>query len=101
MPHRLVAFAALVIVTSSLRAQQALTDRLSSSGETSLIQCAPGASRTFQKSALASAWLDLRQNAPANSKVQSATSWVESVAMVPAQQTDGTANAVFRIRVAK
>ena len=101
MPHRLVAFAALVIVTSSLRAQQALTDRLSSSGETSLIQCAPGASRTFQKSALPNAWLDLRQNAPANSRSQSAPNWVESVSMVPAQQTDGTAKSVFRIRVGK
>jgi len=101
MVSRLVALAVLVIAASSLRAQQALTDKLSSSGETSLIQCAPGASRTFQKSAVASAWLDLRQNAPANSKMQSAPSWVESVAMVPSQQTDGTAKAVFRIRVAK
>jgi hypothetical protein len=103
MPHRLVAFAALVIATlSSLRAQQALTDRLSASGEMSLIQCAPGLSRTFPKGLpVASAWIDLRQNAPANSKAQSAPSWVESVAMVAAQQADGAAKSVFRIRVAK
>jgi hypothetical protein len=100
MPHRLVAFALLAIATSSLRAQQALTDRLSASGETSLIQCAPGSSRTFQKAALPNAWLDLRQNAAANSRVQTAPKWVESVAMVPAQQTDGTAKSVFRVRIA-
>ena len=102
MPHRLVAFAALVIATSSVRAQQALTDRLSASGETTLIQCAPGASRTFPKAVpVANAWIDLRQNAPANSKVQSAPKWVESVAMVGAHQTDGTAKSVFRVRLAK
>jgi hypothetical protein len=101
MPHRLAAFALVVIAASSLRAQQALTDRLSASGETSLIQCAPDAGHTFQKAALPNAWLDLRQNAAANSRVQSAPQWVESVGMVPAQQTDGTAKSVFRIRVAK
>ena len=102
MVLRLVAVALLVSAPSFLRAQQALTDRLSASGETTLIQCAPGASRTFPKALpVASAWIDLRQNAPANSKVQSAPNWVESVAMVATQQTDGTAKSVFRIRVAK
>jgi hypothetical protein len=98
---RFVAFALLLMASSSVRAQQALTDRLSASGETTLIQCAPGASHTFQKSTTESAWLDLRQNAPANSKTQTAPNWVESVTVVPAQQTDGTAKAIFRIRVAK
>src|ERR1700720_621970 len=101
MLFRSVAFALLFLASSFVRAQQALTDRLSASGETTLIQCAPGASHTFQKSTAESVWLSLLQNAPANSKTQTAPNWVESVTMVPAQQTDGTAKAIFRIRVAK
>ncbi len=101
MLPRFVALALLIMAASPLRAQQALTDRLSASGETSLIQTAPSASSTFQKSTVASAWLDLRQNAATHSKAQTAPGWVEAISMVPAQETDGTAKTVFRIRLAK
>jgi hypothetical protein len=87
---RLVAFALLVVATSSLRAQQALSDGLSPSSE-----------QASEKAAAESAWLDLRQNEAANSKVQSAPGWVEAVSMIPGQAPDGTAKTLFRIRVAK
>lgn len=53
-------------------------------------------------SAVESAWIDLRQVAPVNSKPQVAPPWIESVAIVP-QNQNGTAgpNTVFRIRVAR
>jgi hypothetical protein len=90
MPHRLVAFALLIVATSSARAQQALTDELSPSQDAILGQAIPE-----------SGWLDLRQNAPATSRTQSAPSWVEAVSMVSAQASNGAAKTVFRIRVAK
>jgi hypothetical protein len=87
---RFVAFALLVIATSSLSAQQALSDGLSPLGE-----------QASQNAAAESAWLDLRQNQAANSKVQNAPGWVEAVSMIPGQAADGTAKTLFRIRVAK
>src|SRR5256885_4710225 len=50
-----------------------------------------------------SAWLDLRQNAPRNSKPQNAPAWVEALTLLPAQATEGGANSksIFRIRVAQ
>ncbi|MDQ2868382.1 MAG: hypothetical protein M3R59_08235, partial [Verrucomicrobiota bacterium] len=46
-----------------------------------------------------SAWLDLRQNASANS-VQAAPDWVESVTLIPQEaQGDTAASTIFRIRV--
>jgi hypothetical protein len=87
---RLVAFALLVVVTSSSRAQQALSDGL-----------APSTEQASEKAPAESAWLDLRQNAPTNSRVQNAPAWVEAVSMIPGQAPDGTAKTVFRIRVAK
>lgn len=90
MPHRLVAFALLIVATSSALAQQALTDELSPSQDAILGQATPE-----------SGWLDLRQNASATSRTQSAPSWVEAVSMVSAQASNGAAKTVFRIRVAK
>ena len=47
-----------------------------------------------------SAWLDLRQHAPANSNPQAAPTWVESVTLVPIPAKPGTPErTVFRIRV--
>ena len=47
-----------------------------------------------------SAWLDLRQTAPSNSKAQSAPDWVESVTLVAAEGTEAKpTNTVFRIRL--
>ena len=49
-----------------------------------------------------SAWLDLRQNNPAHSKVQAAPAWVESVTFAPGKATtDGPAKSVFRIRLTR
>lgn len=49
-----------------------------------------------------SAWLDLRQTAPAKATPQSAPRWIESVTLVPVTNRDGTfLRSVFRIRVAK
>jgi hypothetical protein len=49
-----------------------------------------------------SAWLDLRQNNPAHSKVQAAPPWVESVSLAPGKaQPETPAKSVFRIRLTK
>ena len=49
----------------------------------------------------ASAWLDLRQNAPRNSKPQNAPPWVEALTLLPGEATEGGGNSksIFRIRV--
>src|SRR5438876_1077586 len=48
-----------------------------------------------------SAWLDLRQNAAANSNKQSPPAWVDALAMTPAPSTSSAAGkTVFRIRTA-
>ncbi|MDB6148139.1 MAG: hypothetical protein JWO45_1803 [Spartobacteria bacterium] len=90
MLHRLVAFAFLTIAaSSSLVAQEALTDGL-----------APAANApTIGQPPPSSAWLDLRQNAPAHSKPQSAPSWVEAVGLIAPQTKGSTPTTVFRIRV--
>ncbi len=48
-----------------------------------------------------SAWLDLRQNAPQNSKTQNAPTWVEALTLLPAETTETApmTKSVFRIRV--
>src|SRR5215831_8521723 len=48
-----------------------------------------------------SAWLDLRQTAPRNSKTQNVPTWVEAITLVPAETIEGgaTSKSVFRIRV--
>src|SRR5213082_1842819 len=50
-----------------------------------------------------SAWLDLRQTAPRNSKTQNAPAWVEALTLLPAETTEtgGTSKSIFRIRVAQ
>lgn len=48
-----------------------------------------------------SAWLDLRQNVPRNSKTQNTPAWVEALSLLPGQATEGgaTSKSIFRIRV--
>src|SRR5213592_5219380 len=48
-----------------------------------------------------SAWLDLRQTAPRNSKTQNAPAWVEALALLPGETTEGggISKSIFRIRV--
>jgi hypothetical protein len=49
-----------------------------------------------------SAWVDLRQNATANSTMQSAPNWVEAVTMTPAAGENGaTSKTIFRIQLAQ
>jgi hypothetical protein len=89
MFHRYVALVFLTVVTSSLTAQEALTDGL-----------APAVSTiATDQPAPTSAWLDLRQNAPAHSKPQNAPSWVEAVGMIPSQPNETKSKTTFRIRV--
>src|SRR5947209_13731624 len=72
-------------------AQEALTDALPSLAEM-IAQPIPE-----------SAWLDLRQTAPRNSKTQNAPAWVEALTLLPteATETGGTSKSIFRIRVAQ
>jgi hypothetical protein len=91
MLFRTVALALLIGATSSASAQEALTE-----GLLQPVEAKPG------EASGASAWLDFRQNGPANSTVQSAPRWVESVTMVPAPATESaTAKSIFRVRVAR
>jgi len=89
MSPRLVAFALLILATSSLRGQQAIPDSLPPS-----LEVVP------ETGVPEKAWIDLRQNAP-SSATQSAPRWVEAVAMVPEKVVDGVPKSIFRIRVAK
>jgi hypothetical protein len=61
----------------------------------------PAPADTPQQSVPESAWLDLRQNEPQNSKPQNAPPWVEALTLLPAETTEGTpmSKSVFRIRV--
>ena len=92
MLFRFVALAFFVIAATALRAQHALP---------------PAGSQILKPSQSAeaapdSAWLDLRQNNPAHSKVQAAPAWVESVTFAPGKHTtDGPAKSVFRIRLSR
>ncbi len=72
-------------------AQEALTDALPSLAEM-IAQPIPE-----------SAWLDLRQTAPRNSKAQNAPAWVEALTLLPAETTEtgGPSKSIFRIRVAQ
>ena len=81
---------AAVAGLSSLRAQEALTDGLPPAPQPGAIDASPPNS----------AWLDLRQNVPANAKPQNAPNWVESVGMIPARPNDPKGKTIFRIRVA-
>jgi hypothetical protein len=91
MLFRVIAFTLLIGAATPLPAQEAFNNALPPSANGKLGEPLP-----------ASAWLDLRQNAPGNSTPQSAPQWVEAVTLVPAQTTSGAApKSVFRIRVAQ
>jgi len=71
-------------------AQEALSEALPSPVEAATGQPTPE-----------SAWLDLRQNAPQNSKIQNAPVWVEALTLLPTETTEVApmSKSVFRIRV--
>ncbi len=92
MLFRFVALALLFVGVAALHAQQALPP--------------PGAQvlKPSQSAEAApdSAWLDLRQTKPANSKIQAAPDWVESVSFAPGKPAEGKpAQSVFRIRLTR
>src|SRR5204862_338004 len=73
-------FAIFFAAVCRVCAQEALSDALPSPAEF-IAQPFPD-----------SAWLDLRQNAPRNSKPQNAPAWVEALTLLPAQATEGGGN---------
>ena len=88
---RVAVLALLFSAASRVYAQEAFSDALPTSIDTNLGQATPE-----------SAWLDLRQSTPRNSKTQNAPAWVEAVTLSPAQSTgDMSSKSVFRIRVAQ
>ena len=87
---RIILLALLFGTVSRVYAQEAFSDALHASIETRPDQ-APAES----------AWLDLRQNAPQNSKTQEAPPWVEAVTLSATPSVgDTSSKSVFRIRVA-
>ncbi len=90
MLFRIVALLWLIGATSTTFAQEAFSDGLprKESGATT-------------KSTAENAWIDFRQHPAANSRPQSAPSWVEAVSMAPTVEINGaSAKTVFRIRIA-
>ena len=87
-----VAFAIFFAAVSRVCAQEALSDALPSPADMIDMIAQPVPE---------SAWLDLRQTAPRNSKTQNAPAWVEALALLPGETTEGGAmsKSVFRIRV--
>src|SRR5881409_1947034 len=82
-------FAILFAAICRVDAQEALTDAL------------PAPANATQQPIPESAWLDLRQNAPQNSKIQNAPIWVEALTLLPTETTElaPMSKSVFRIRV--
>ena len=82
-------FAILLAAICGVYAQEALTDAL------------PAPTDATQQPIPESAWLDLRQNAPQNSKTQNAPVWVEALTILPTETTEAApmSKSVFRIRV--
>ena len=82
-------FAILFAAICRVYAQEALTDAL------------PAPADATQQPIPESAWLDLRQNAPQNSKIQNAPVWVEALTLLPSETTEVAplSKSVFRIRV--
>ena len=82
-------FAILFAAICRVYAQEALTDAL------------PAPTDATQQPIPESAWLDLRQNAPQNSKTQNAPVWVEALTLLPTETTETApmSKSVFRIRV--
>jgi hypothetical protein len=85
-------FAILFAAICRVGAQEAFTDAL---------PAAAAADATAEQSVPESAWLDLRQNTPQNSKTQNAPAWVEGLTLLPAETTESApmTKSVFRIRV--
>src|SRR5881398_3761136 len=86
-----VVLAIFFAAVSRICAQEALSEAL------------PSPTDMIAQPAPESAWLDLRQNAPRNSKTQNAPAWVEALTLLPAEtiETGGTSKSIFRIRVAQ
>ena len=82
-------FGILFAAICRVSAQEALTDAL------------PAPADATQQPIPESAWLDLRQNAPQNSKIQNAPVWVEALTLLPSETTEVAplSKSVFRIRV--
>jgi hypothetical protein len=82
-------FAILFAAICRVSAQEALTDAL------------PAPANPAEQPVPESAWLDLRQNTPQNLKTQNAPAWIEGLALLPAETTEGApmSKSVFRIRV--
>ena len=88
---RITFFALLFGAVSRVYAQEALSDALHALTET-----------TPDQAPAESAWLDLRRNAPQNSRPQEAPPWVEAVTFSATQPADDTSTkSVFRIRVTR
>jgi len=87
---RVVALIYFLGATSSLLGQEAFSNGLPRSDQSSGAQ-----------SAAQSAWIDLRQHPRAASRPQSAPDWVEAVNMTSATGVDGAPRTVFRIRVSR
>ena len=91
MLFRIVALFWLIGATSFALAQVALNNGLAQKESTATTE-----------SVIETAWIDLRQHPAANSRPQSAPSWVEAVTMAPTVEINGaSAKTVFRIRVAQ
>src|SRR5881394_1303728 len=82
-------FGILFAAICRVYAQEALTDAL------------PAPADATQQPIPESAWVDLRQNAPQNSKTQNAPVWVEALTLLPTETTEKApmSKSVFRIRV--
>jgi hypothetical protein len=82
-------FAILLAAICRVSAQEAFTDAL------------PAPADPTQQPVPESAWIDLRQNTPQNSKTQNAPAWIEALTLLPAETTEGApmSKSVFRIRV--
>src|SRR6058998_2917430 len=84
-----VVLAIFFAAVSRICAQEALSEAL------------PSPTDMIAQPAPESAWLDLRQTAPRNSKTQNAPAWVEALALLPGETTEGggMSKSIFRIRV--
>jgi hypothetical protein len=87
-----VLLAIFFVAVSRVYAQEAFSDAL---------PCPADMIRMTGQPVPESAWLDLRQTAPRNSRAQNAPAWVESLTLLPAETNEGaaTSKSVFRIRV--
>ncbi|PWT82464.1 MAG: hypothetical protein C5B58_08210 [Acidobacteria bacterium] len=84
-----VVFAIFFATICRVYAQEAFSDAL------------PSPADMVAQSTPESAWLDLRQSTPKNSKTQNAPAWVEALTLLPAETTESAPmfKSVFRIRV--